>query len=101
MPDDEGIEVFSPAEWAATLDLVGGGKERSFIRAASVLMRQGDLPLALRLVELRLRRYPRSRALADLRRRALQGLRERHQQLNPFKFIIYSRWAGADLQAVV
>jgi glyoxylase-like metal-dependent hydrolase (beta-lactamase superfamily II) len=101
MSDGEGIDVFSPAEWAATLDLVGGGKQRSFIRAASALLSQGDLPLALRLVDLGLRRYPHSRALAELRARTLQRLRERHQQLNPFKFIIYSRWAGAELQAVV
>jgi len=97
LPDGEGIDVFSPSEWAATLDLVGGGKERSFSRAASRLIKQGDLPLALRLTDLGLRRYPHSTTLAHLRSRALQGLRERHQQLNPFKFIIYSRWADADL----
>jgi hypothetical protein len=36
----------------------------------------------------------------DLRRRALNGLRARHQQLNPFKFIIYSEWAGTALLPV-
>jgi hypothetical protein len=41
--------------------------------------------------------HPASSGLSELRRRALDGLRARHQQLNPFKFIIYSEWAGADL----
>lgn len=98
LPDGEGIDVIAPDAWAAALDLIGGGKQRSFVRAASVLMRQGDLPVALKLVELGLRRYPRDRKLRDLRQQTLEGLRERHQQLNPFKFIVYSRWAGVDLQ---
>jgi hypothetical protein len=41
-----------------------------------------------------------SSTLADLRRRALDGLRARHQQMNPFTFIICSEWAGADLPPV-
>ena len=44
--------------------------------------------------------HPASPALAGLGRQALDGLRARHQQLNPFKFIIYSEWAGADLLPV-
>ena len=35
-----------------------------------------------------------------LRRRALDSMRLRHQQLSPFKFIIYSEWAGAELSPV-
>jgi hypothetical protein len=35
-----------------------------------------------------------------VRRQALDGLRATHQQLNPFKFIIYSEWAGTDLVPV-
>jgi glyoxylase-like metal-dependent hydrolase (beta-lactamase superfamily II) len=97
-PDGEGIDVIAPDAWAVALDLVGGDKQRSFVRAASVLMRQGDLPVALKLIELGLRRYPGDRKLQELRRQTLEGLRERQQQLNPFKFIVYSRWAGVDLQ---
>ena len=98
LPDGEGIDVIGPDAWAAALDLVGGEKQRSFVRAASGLIRQGDLPVALKVIELGLRRYPSDRKLRDLRRQTLERLRERQQQLNPFKFIVYSRWAGADLQ---
>jgi hypothetical protein len=44
--------------------------------------------------------YPGSEVLAALRRQTLDGLRARHQQLNPFTFIIYSEWAGAALAPV-
>jgi len=44
--------------------------------------------------------YPSSDALAVLRRRALDNMRARYQQLSPFKFIIYSEWAGAELSPV-
>jgi glyoxylase-like metal-dependent hydrolase (beta-lactamase superfamily II) len=97
-PDGEGVDVIGQEAWAVALDLVGGGKQRSFVRAASVLMRQGDLPVALKVIELGLRRYPNDRQLRQQRSQTLNGLRERSQQLSPFKFIIYSRWAGADLR---
>jgi phosphoenolpyruvate-protein kinase (PTS system EI component) len=53
--------------------------------------------LALRLVDLGLRSFPNSQPLRDLRRRTLNQLRAVHQQLNPFKFIVYSEWAQAEL----
>jgi hypothetical protein len=45
-------------------------------------------------------RYEASQELTALRRQALDQLRERYQQLNPFKFIVYSEWAGAELLPV-
>jgi glyoxylase-like metal-dependent hydrolase (beta-lactamase superfamily II) len=99
-PDGDGIEVIPPDAWAAALDLVGGGKQRSLTRAATALLEQGELPVAFKLIELGLRRYPHNLELQNMRGQALSGLRERNQQMNPFKFIIYSRWAGAELQPV-
>jgi hypothetical protein len=88
-PDGEGMEVLAPKEWAAALNLLAGERESAFVRSAQTLLGQGDYVS-----------YPGSEALTTLRRRALDGLRARHQQLNPFKFIIYSEWAGADLVPV-
>jgi glyoxylase-like metal-dependent hydrolase (beta-lactamase superfamily II) len=96
-PDGEGLEVPTPGEWAAALDLLAGGRADAFVRSARTLLERGDDALALRLVDLGRQRHPHSSELGELRRRALDGLRARHQQLNPFKFIIYSEWAGADL----
>jgi glyoxylase-like metal-dependent hydrolase (beta-lactamase superfamily II) len=95
--DGEGMELLGPSEWAAALNVLAGERESAFVRSARLLLEQGDHPLALELAKLGLVSYPDSQALARLRRQALDELRARHQQLNPFKFIIYSEWAGADL----
>jgi len=41
-PDGEGMEVFAPSEWAAALDLLGGGKEEAFVRSAKALCDRSD-----------------------------------------------------------
>ncbi len=99
-PDGEGMEVLAPQEWAAALDLLGGEKEEAFVRSAQVLLDRRDAALALKLTDLGLLTYPTSQTLRHLRRQALDRLREQYQQLNPFKFIIYSEWAGAELPPV-
>jgi hypothetical protein len=91
------METFTPAEWAAALDRLGGGSAEAFIAAGRALLDTRDSGLALRLIDAGLVRYETNQELAALRRRALDQLRERYQQLNPFKFILYSRWAGAEL----
>jgi len=99
-PDGEGMEALAPEEWAAALDLLGGQREDAFVRTVRGLGERGDDALALKLAQIGLVRYPSSEALAALRRRALDNLRARYQQLSPFKFIIYSEWAGAELSPV-
>ena len=94
------MEVLAPKEWAAALDLLGGAKEEAFVRSAQVLLDRRDAALALKLTDLGLLNYPTSQTLMHLRRQALDRLREQYQQLNPFKFIIYSEWAGAELPPV-
>jgi hypothetical protein len=44
--------------------------------------------------------HPGSQTLAELRQQALDRLRERYQQLKPFRFIVYSELAGAELPPV-
>jgi glyoxylase-like metal-dependent hydrolase (beta-lactamase superfamily II) len=99
-PDGDGMEVLAPAEWAAALDLLGGQREDAFVRTVRSLTEHGDDALALKLAQAGLVRYPSSEALAALRRGALDNMRLRYQQLSPFKFIIYSEWAGAELAPV-
>jgi hypothetical protein len=97
------MEVLAPAEWAAALDLLGGHREDAFVRSVRALAERGDdvpdVP-ALKLAQMGLVRYPTSEALVALRRRTLDSMRLRHQQLSPFKFIIYSEWARAELAPV-
>ena len=98
-PDGDGIEVVAPREWAAALELLAGGRKSAFAHTARTLLGRGDYVLALKVTDLGLINH-RSATLVDLRRRALDGLRARNQGLNPFKFIVYSEWAGTDLPPV-
>jgi hypothetical protein len=45
-------------------------------------------------------RHPSSAALRERRERALRTLREIHSQTNPFRFIVYSEFAGHGLAPV-
>ena len=98
--DGEGLEHFASKEWAAALNLLGGEKEEAFVRSAKALLDQSDYALALKFADLGLLNYPASQTLMDLRRQSLDRLREKYQQLNPFKFIIYSEMAGTELPPV-
>jgi len=95
-PDGGGIEVFSRAEQAAALDLVAGGSPEALTRAVRTLSERGDHALALHLADLGLARHPAHTDLVAARARALTGLRLKNQ-FNPFKFIVYSELAGAQL----
>jgi glyoxylase-like metal-dependent hydrolase (beta-lactamase superfamily II) len=96
----DGIDAFTRGEWAAALDAMGGGSDAAFARAADQLEGRGDAALALRIAELGLARYPSSAALARSRARALTTLREIYSQTNPFRFIVYSEFAGRGLDPV-
>lgn len=99
-PDGEGIEVVSPQEWAAALNILAGRQEGAFVRGAQALLEQHAEILSLKVADLGLLNYPASLALEEIRRQALDRLRVRHQALNPFKFIVYSEWAKTDLAPV-
>jgi len=95
-PDREGMEVFTPKEEAAALDLVADGDPERLARAAKSLNERGDFAMALRIAELGLTAHPSTSSLVAVRTRALEGLRTKYQ-LSPFKFIVYSEAAKAGL----
>ena len=95
-PDREGMEVFSAKDQAAVLDLVTEGDPGRLARAGASLNERGDFAAALRIAELGLRAHPSTASLAAVRTRALEGLRTKYQ-LSPFKFIVYSEAAAAEL----
>jgi hypothetical protein len=94
--DRDGMEVFSAKDQAAALDLVAEGDPQRLARAGSSLNARGDFAMALRVADLGLAAHPSSSSLVAVKTRALEGLRAKYQ-LNPFKFIVYSEAAGADL----
>jgi glyoxylase-like metal-dependent hydrolase (beta-lactamase superfamily II) len=95
--DGEGMEVFSRKEQAAAIDLVAGGDAEQLARAADSLSDRGDFALSLQIADLGLATHPSTPSLSRARARALDGLRSKYQLFNPFKFIVYSELAGADL----
>jgi glyoxylase-like metal-dependent hydrolase (beta-lactamase superfamily II) len=95
--DGDGIEIVSPPDRARALRLLAGGEERSFTKAAGALLASGDDALALEMAQAGLVSFPASADLRSLRSRALDALRERNQQLNPFKFIVYSELRGTEM----
>jgi glyoxylase-like metal-dependent hydrolase (beta-lactamase superfamily II) len=96
-PDGEGIEDIPPDDWSLALDLLASGSEHTHATTIRQLLTRDHLPLALRLTDLALRRHPTSTVLTNLRQETLLRLTERHQNLSPFKFVIYSELAGLDL----
>jgi glyoxylase-like metal-dependent hydrolase (beta-lactamase superfamily II) len=96
----DGMDHFTRSEWAAAIDLIGGGSDAAFAHAVDELERRGDATLALHIADLGLVRYPGSAVLQRGRARALKTLRELYSQTDPFRFIIYSEWAGAALPPV-
>jgi hypothetical protein len=99
-PDGQGLDPRSPEEKAQALDLLAGAKAEPFITAAATLAGQGDLALALEILDPGLLRHPDSSELADLRQAVLVRLMEQRQLLDPFGFTVYAQQTGAELSPV-
>jgi len=98
--DGDGMEPLARSDWAALLDQVGDGSDGPFVRVADDLLARGDAPLALKLVDMGLLRHPASESLKRVRTKALTMLIERFNPVDPFRFIVYSQWAGAPLPPI-
>ncbi|MGE5135229.1 MAG: MBL fold metallo-hydrolase [Gemmatimonadota bacterium] len=95
--DGQGLEPVSPAQRAAALDLLAGGKPEPFAGAARALLAQRDHALALEIAAAGLARHPEDEGLKALRQQALYRLMARHQLQDPFRFLIYAEMAGAEI----
>jgi glyoxylase-like metal-dependent hydrolase (beta-lactamase superfamily II) len=99
-PDGQGLEPIGPADRAAALDLLAGGRPEQFAAAARTLLAQHDAALALEIASAGLVSHPEHAELAQLRTEALYRLMERHQLQDPFRFLIYGELAGVELGPV-
>jgi hypothetical protein len=99
-PDGAGLRPHTRAAWAGALDLLAGGDEGRFRKVTEQLLARNQLALALDVAEAGLAAHPASRGLREARALALDRLREKYQGTNPFKFIVYSELAGAELPPV-
>jgi glyoxylase-like metal-dependent hydrolase (beta-lactamase superfamily II) len=98
--DGFGMHPVTDDARAAALDLLAEGDPSRYATAAAALIGQGNPALALEIIEPGLLRHPASAVLTDLRRAALHRLMERHQQLDPFRFLVYAEQAGAEIGPV-
>jgi glyoxylase-like metal-dependent hydrolase (beta-lactamase superfamily II) len=99
-PDGQGLEPIGPADRAAALDLLAGGRPEQFATAARTLLAQRDAALALEIASVGLVSHPAHVDRARLRTEALYRLMERHQIQDPFRFLIYGELAGVELGPV-
>jgi glyoxylase-like metal-dependent hydrolase (beta-lactamase superfamily II) len=99
-PDGQGLEPIGPADRAAALDLLAGGRPEQFAAAARTLLAQRDAALALEISSAGLVSHPGHADLTQLRTEALYRLMERHQLQDPFRFLIYGELAGVELGPV-
>lgn len=98
--DGQGLEPIGPADRAAALDVLAGGRPEQFAKAAQTLLEQHDAALALEIASAGQVRHPEDAELARLRTQALHRLMERHQLQDPFRFLIYAELAGVELGPV-
>ncbi|MEO7734692.1 MAG: alkyl sulfatase dimerization domain-containing protein, partial [Kofleriaceae bacterium] len=95
--DGAGMDEFTAGEWASVLDSLAGNSADRLEQVVADLVSRGDASLALRIADLGLRAHPTSASLQARRHAALAMLQARYQQVNPFRFIIYSGWSGRDV----
>jgi len=93
-PDLQGLEHLTRADHAELLVDYLGLSERQLVKAVNRLVADGKYELAAELLEETGGRFNGSASVADARRLVYMKLMEKHQNTDPFKFIIYSAKAG-------
>src|SRR5216683_956900 len=90
-PDLQGLEHLTGADHAELLVDYLGVSERQLVKTVERLTADGKYELAASLLESAGDRFERSRSVANAKRLVYLKLMEKHQNTDPFKFIIYSR----------
>ena len=93
-PDLQGLDYVTRAERGSALVDYLGVSEQQLAAAARKMIGDGRHELAATVLEETLERFPDSKALAEIERLAYLKLKEKYQDFNPFKFIVYSSRIG-------
>jgi alkyl sulfatase BDS1-like metallo-beta-lactamase superfamily hydrolase len=93
-PDLQGLEHLTTADRAALLVDYLGVTEGQLARVVERLAAHGKYELAASLLESSGTRFERSTSVANAKRLVYLKLMEKHQNTDPFKFIIYSSRIG-------
>jgi glyoxylase-like metal-dependent hydrolase (beta-lactamase superfamily II) len=93
-PDLQGLEHLTRADHAELLVDYLGVSERQLVKTVESLTADGKYELAASLLESAGDRFERSNSVANAKRLVYLKLMEKHQNTDPFKFIIYSGKIG-------
>jgi glyoxylase-like metal-dependent hydrolase (beta-lactamase superfamily II) len=93
-PDLQGLEHLTRADHAELLVDYLGVSERQLVKTVERLTAEGKYELAASLLESTGDRFERSGSVANAKRLVYLKLMEKHQNTDPFKFIIYSGKIG-------
>jgi glyoxylase-like metal-dependent hydrolase (beta-lactamase superfamily II) len=89
-PDLQGLEHLTRADHAELLVDYLGVSERQLVKTVERLTADGKYELAASLLESAGDRFERSNSVTNAKRLVYLKLMEKHQNTDPFKFIIYS-----------
>jgi glyoxylase-like metal-dependent hydrolase (beta-lactamase superfamily II) len=93
-PDLQGVEHLASADRAALLVDYLGVSEGQLVKTVERLAADGKYEIAASLLESSGTRFAQSPSVARAKRLVYLKLMEKHQNTDPFKFIIYSAKAG-------
>jgi len=93
-PDLQGLEHLTRADHAELLVDYLGVSERQLVKAVERLVADGKYEVAASLLESSGDKFDHSLAVANARRLVYLKLMEKHQNTDPFKFILYSGKIG-------
>jgi glyoxylase-like metal-dependent hydrolase (beta-lactamase superfamily II) len=93
-PDLQGLEHLTRADHAELLVDYLGVSERQLVKTVERLTADGKYELAASLLESAGDRFERSSSVANAKQLVYLKLMEKHQNTDPFKFIIYSGKIG-------
>ena len=93
-PDLQGVEHLTRGDHAELLVDYLGVSEGALVKAVERLVADGKYELAASLLESTANRFEGSVSVARAKRLVYLKLMEKHQNTDPFKFIIYSAKAG-------
>jgi FMN phosphatase YigB (HAD superfamily) len=93
-PDSQGLEHLTRADQAELLVDYLGVSESQLVKTVERLTADGKYELAASLLESSGDRFARSVSVTNAKRLVYLKLMEKHQNTDPFKFIIYSAKIG-------
>jgi alkyl sulfatase BDS1-like metallo-beta-lactamase superfamily hydrolase len=100
-PDSQGLEHLTRADQAELLVDYLGVSESQLVKTVERLLADGKYELAASLLESSGDRFARSVSVINAKRLVYLKLMEKHQNTDPFKFIIYSAKIGEQTSQMV